>query len=266
MRHRRKHLVLRVRVALSSSVLELAIVLGLQRPAEGRHGSAWRRTEGNRRDIAIVVREKSSRAMNCARDARGDRLVDVNRACAAVVRCGLVSIAGFAVPFAFAVSLSLSFLISTSHLLVLLNGAVSFVHFAISIVGCSAAAAVEALVVHACLLINESARQFFSTTKIEDKIASTLMVERQAGHEPKTSVGGADLPLTKASSGEQKRRDKKKRLTPYSKTPRPVKPYMEAGVVATDGNIDGMTTAMGKRSGQTVQPSVETCEKLLRLG
>src|SRR5688572_16488159 len=97
--------------------------------------------------------------MDCAWDARGYRLVDVDGACAAVVWCCLVPVAGFALSFAFALSFSFSFsfLFSSGHVFMLLNGAVSFVHFAISVVGCSSvAAAVEALVVHACLLINES--------------------------------------------------------------------------------------------------------------
>jgi hypothetical protein len=62
--------------------------------------------------------------------------VDGNGASAAVVSCRLVPIAGLPLSVALpvALSFSLSFLVSTGHLLALLQCSVSVVHFALSIV------------------------------------------------------------------------------------------------------------------------------------
>lgn len=75
--------------------------------------------------------------------------MDRDRASAAVVRRRLVSLVGFPLSIALALSLSLSFLVATSHLFMLLNGTVSLIHFAV--VRRSAAAAVKVLIVHADL-------------------------------------------------------------------------------------------------------------------
>lgn len=144
MRHRCKHLVLPVRTA-RPAVLDRPPVLALQRSAKGTQGPR-RSAEGNGRRVAIMIREQSSGAVDGTGDPRGHRLVDGDGARAALVRCRRVTVA---VSFSFA--LSLSFLVATSHLFVLLDGAMPFVHFALPIVRRATTVAVEILVVHADL-------------------------------------------------------------------------------------------------------------------
>lgn len=105
--------------------------------------------------------EQAAGAVDGAGDARGDGLVDGDGAGGVVMRRGLVPVAGlFALPLPFPVALSLSlaftfslsFLVATGHLLVLLDGAVSLVHVAVSIV--RGAAAADALAVHCDLADN----------------------------------------------------------------------------------------------------------------
>lgn len=152
-RHRRKHLMLRVRVVLST-VLDRAVVLVLQRTAKVGQRATGGRAERDRGCVAVVVCKQSARTMDRAGNAGGYRLVDRDGARGAVMRRRLVAIAGFpiSVALAFALPVSLSFLISPCHLLVLLDGPVSLlVHLAISIVSRNATAAMKILAIHADL-------------------------------------------------------------------------------------------------------------------
>lgn len=98
------------------------------------------RGNGHRRRAAVVVRQQAARAMYRARDARRHGLVYGYRSGTAALVCGLESVGGFAL------ALSLALLVSSRHFLVLLDSAVSVVHFAIAVVGRAARLAVVALV------------------------------------------------------------------------------------------------------------------------
>ncbi len=98
------------------------------------------RGNGHRRRAAVVVRQQAARAMYRARDARRHGLVYGYRSGTAALVCGLESVGGFAF------ALSLALLVSSRHFLVLLDSAVSVVHFAIAVVGRAARLAVVALV------------------------------------------------------------------------------------------------------------------------
>lgn len=82
-----------------------------------------------------MIRQQAAWAVDGARDARGNGLVDGDVASAALV----------------AIAFALPLLVSSNHIVVLLHGAVSVVHFSVSIVGRAARSAVEVLVVHANL-------------------------------------------------------------------------------------------------------------------
>lgn len=135
MRHRCEHLVLPVGTA-RSAMLDRPSMLALQRPAKVTQRSR-RGAERNGRRVAIMICEQPSGTVYGTGDSRGHRLVDGNRAGAALVRCRRVA---FAVSFSLA--LSISFLVAASHFFVLLDGAMSLIHIALSVVRRAAAVAV----------------------------------------------------------------------------------------------------------------------------
>lgn len=124
-----------------------------------------------------------------------------------MVRRRLVPIARISVSIAFALAFSLSFLISASHLFVLLDSTVTLVDFAISIVGCSAAAAVETLIVHARLLPRVS-KVFYWKAKFQGKLPPTSSRDDYDSKEVGRARVNSGPSLTKASSGDESRRDK----------------------------------------------------------
>jgi hypothetical protein len=148
-RHRSKHLMLRVRVCLAA-VLMLAVVFSLQRTPEASHG-AWSRwcAKGHGGRIAIVVGEQAAGAVYTTRKP-GHGLVYRDGSGRAVMGGALVPIARVAIPLA--VSFAVSFLVATGHFFVLLERAMTFIHVAVTpVIRGRAATAVVVLVVH-CLL------------------------------------------------------------------------------------------------------------------
>ncbi|PHH70050.1 hypothetical protein CDD83_5531 [Cordyceps sp. RAO-2017] len=123
----------------------LAAGLALERPAEaggdGPRGSA----EVSGGGAAVVVRQQAPRAVDGAGDPRGHGLVDGDGARAALMGAWLVAVAGLSLSFPIAVPLSL---LVAAHLFLLLHGTVALFHFALAVVGQSAAAAVEVLAIH----------------------------------------------------------------------------------------------------------------------
>jgi hypothetical protein len=130
--HRRKDLMLRVR-CIMCTVLNLTVLFVLGAGEVGQRATGGR-TKGNWGSISVVIRKEAAWAMYRAGNARSYRLVDGDRTCAAVVRSSLVPVARVSLSFAFALTVSFSFLVPSSHLFVLLDCPVSLVHFAISIV------------------------------------------------------------------------------------------------------------------------------------
>lgn len=146
MRHRREHLVRRVG-GVVPAVLDRTVLFVLWPRWEVAQRATGGRTERNWGCVPVVIRKEATWAMDRARDARGNGLVDGNGAGAAVVR-SLVPVARVSVSFAVALTVSVSFLVSSSHLLVLLDCSMTFVHFAISVVSCRGAATMKILAVH----------------------------------------------------------------------------------------------------------------------
>lgn len=155
LRTRREHvmlLLLRIGTGLATTaglLLAGTAMIGLQRAAKAGEMLGGGRAEGmcRGRRTAVVAAEDAAGAVDGARDARGNGLVERDGAGGVMMGRRLVAVAGLLLPLPLPVSLpvalslalsftfSLALLVATGHVLVLLVDTMSLVRVTVSIVG-----------------------------------------------------------------------------------------------------------------------------------